>query len=347
MSADFMDVVAAVDKLIGTSMFVDVRIEGKRVTLNLDSATLDDLLFALCKQVGLTYDITWTDYGPAPPIIELRRGDVSVDPRPVTVLDDYILRVTHVEVRQHRELDFRWGAPKPTEPQPTDGTYVTLLVTPRSFAAAKRLRGLRRTARALPDVGQPLFARPGPYGDLVFFNPTDLAARRNQDQSRDLWLPLPDPRATVLTRLVGALDIARTHTTQLRIPPGSEGNTLIFDDATVLVRTWHQDGHTLHVGLDITYPPPAAHNGVITVSGWDWQTSTLLAAGGLRLRPTSTKTGGFYFRYTLDLDFPLSAPASPGAAPTPITPEAVLVTLNRFNSTYATIPFVLKNVPLP
>ncbi len=322
-------------------------LEDTPVSLNFDNATLDTILLSLCTQAGLVYEVQQGYYGLQSPPLALRPGDPTVDSRPTCVLDDYTLRVLRVVNTRSRETDFRWGTTQPDRPDEAANLQVTVEVTPHSPDAALRLAGLGQEARGIPDVGAPVTLgsdRNRFYQSMIQHDPLGGGSF----QPLTLGLPLPGPEATVLKRLEGSLALfSEVKVTELRIPPGSEGQTFTKDDVTATVRAWKMEGDTLRVEVDATCPSlPREPNQPWYQDGW--QTVALVGKDGRHAMPQSSSWGGGP-QVKLAFTFSLTSRQGPPdvAGEPPIEPEAFVATFYRTGPPNKTVPFVFENIPLP
>ena len=331
-------------------------IDDTPVSLNFDNATLADILMSLCAQAGLIYEVPAGFYGPQGPPIQLRPGDPKVDGRPTCVLDGYTLRVTRVTIAQSRDAEFHWGTASPSRPDPSNQFGITIDITPHSDAAARLYAGIRAGVRAVPNVGTPLEPdrRMGPsyvYG--VQRGPWDTGIL----QPVQLSLPLPDPAATILTRLEGELvRFSEVKVTELKIPAdggagpaGSpEGKTFTKDDVRATVTVWRRQGTDLQVTIEAE-APPLPHKDDMAWYPRDWQTGALIGADGRRAAmPSSGSSGNGKIQMGLQFSLQPMGPTPEGAAqPAPIVPAALLLTFYRTGSADKILPFVIENIALP
>jgi hypothetical protein len=316
------------------------------VSLNFDNATLGDILLSLCTQAGVVYEVPAGFYGSQGPPITLRPGDPAADGRPTAFLDDYTLRVTRINAGQNRAATFRWGSTSPDKPAPTSQLQITIDVIPRSPDAALRFAGVQAHASAVPDAGKPIESdarMPIDYYQPTQRDPWGRAGR----EAAYVTLPLPDPAATVLTRLEGNLTLfSQVKVTELRIPPDSEGKTFTQDDVTATVRTWKREGDSLQIAVDAVCPP-LAHDTRQSWFGRDSQRVVLLTADGRPASPSSTSQRNNDGQVKIACTFPLTPPAAPGEVTAPLVPEGLLITFIRSGSADKIVPFVIENIPLP
>jgi hypothetical protein len=331
-------------------------LEDMPVSLNFDNATLTDILMYLCTQASLIYEVPAGFYGPQGPPIQLHPGDPKVDGRPTCVLDDYTLRVTRVTTTQSRETEFHWGTASPSRPDPSNQLGITIDITPHSDEAARLYAGIRAGVRAVPNVGKPLEPdrRMGPsyvYG--VQRGPWDTGTL----QPAQLSLPMPDPAATMLTRLEGELvQFSEVKVTEIKIPAdggagpaGSpEGKTFTKDDVRATVTVWRRQGTELQVTIEAE-APPLPHKDDMAWYPRDWQTGALIGADGrLAGMPSSGSSGVGKIQMGLQFSLQPMGPTAEGAAqPAPIVPAALLLTFYRTGSADKVLPFVFENIALP
>ncbi len=331
-------------------------LEDAPVSLNFDNATLDVILLSLCTQAGVIYDVPEGFYGSHGPPITLRPGDPAVDGRPTCVLDDYILRVTRVVAAQSREADFRWGSASAEKPALASYLQITLQVTPRSPEAALRLAGVQTEARAVANAGDPIQSEAHmPRG---FFSPMQRDPWGGGGiQPTQISLPLPDPAATVLTRLEGSLTcFSEVKVTEIKIPPDSgggpggspEGKTFTEDDVKATVKTWKLEGTSLRVEIDAECPP-LPHEPSQFWLPRDWLKADLLGADGRQAGLSSSGYSGvgkikMQFQFGLQ---PLVQTPEGTPQPPPIVPDVLVVTFYRTGPADKIVPFVIENIPLP
>lgn len=215
------------------------------VTLQFEQARLDEILLALCEQAGLVYDR----------FMVLRPGDIHFDPRPTVVLDDYVLRVTYVEVFQNAYHYLRWGDRRSPEASATHELRIMLQLEARSPEAVAQFAGVEDMFRATTDAGAVLVTHEHArqHRGRPFYG-------RGQRRAT-LWatLPAPSEGTRMITALEGELILCSdVKITDIMIPAGSEGETFTEDDVAVTVTQWQRTlkGHRLR--LETTYPPPPA-----------------------------------------------------------------------------------------
>jgi len=124
----------------------------RNVSLDLENATLTEVVAAICKQTGCVYH-AWGLI--SRPSFTLRQGDMDVDARPQTVVGDYRLLVEQVRFEKHAGVDFRWGEPKPDRYK-SEHMILRVSAQARNCSAGVQVFGLSGAAAVITDAGETL-----------------------------------------------------------------------------------------------------------------------------------------------------------------------------------------------
>jgi hypothetical protein len=317
------------------------------VKLDMDDATLSDILLSACKQTGTIF------YVPEPGgtnnnEVEVRPGDMAIDRRPFVDLGDYVIRATGVQSVDAPGIQFRWAQPLGA-PQPEHWSAVDLEITVRTFRGVLHLAGVSDKWRAVFDHG-PTLSPPtghggpgyvgmgGPWNMYIGTMPT-LAP-----------FPLFPKAATKIARLEGALvEYSDARATELRFAPGKIGQTVTQGDVSFTLTQWkEQDRWDIRLHMTARYPGLPGNEAGVN----NWVTVTLVGKDGRRYTDYAVLEYG-RGDGTYNLDARLSRntsriggqPQAPGVAP--IEPDYVLVTLVRVGPADRRVPLVIENIPLP
>lgn len=323
------------------------------VGLNLDNATLDQIMAEVCKQAGVVYEVQPGGWGGQGAPISLRPGDPTLDSRPTVEAGDYLLRVVTVSIQSGRNLNFRWGEAAPAPAQVYKSTQIRVEATAKTVDASRALAGINSKVKGLPDKGDPMeVGGQGPTGYIMPF--WDYGGDRSgMSRQTSINLPAPPEGATKLTRLEGNLMLYSTvKVTEVRVSPDSEGQVFKQDDVTATVTSWKLDQGNLQVGMTIQAPAlPVPDN--TPRYGNLGPVAALVTKDGKEMRAMGSGGGG-PDTWKVTYNFRMTAPPPPGprAANQPVPPEPVeidylRVTLVRTGAADKTLPFVFTDLPLP
>lgn len=270
MVGTVQDALRDLEKLTGLHFFVQGRGSDRAqadapVALDFTNATLDVILLGLCEQAGLVYDVPMGGS-----FIQLRRGDIAQDPRPSTLVGDYIIRVTDVRVSIQRFFAIRWGEAFTEEPTTSENLSIGLQVCPRSLGASYQFGAVLPGAKATTEKGA-LIESPERGGG--YYGPARLG-RGGSEQvmpiTQQVQLPAPTDGSLSLTQLEGSLHIfPDAKPMSVDLTAESKGKTLELGPEKLTVEDWSRQGPNLQVSLRRVPPPrPPAP---ATVQGQDVQ----------------------------------------------------------------------------
>jgi hypothetical protein len=221
------------------------------VALDFTDATLDVILLGLCEQAGLVYDVPMGGN-----FIQLRRGDLTQDPRPSAMVDDYVIRVTDVRISTQRSFAMRWGEAFTEEPTTFENLSIGLQVCPRSLAAAYQLGAMLPGTKATTEKGTLLESpdRGGAYYGSGRYQ------RGGSEQvvpiTQQVQLAAPTDGSLSLTQLEGSLHIfPDAKPMSVDLTADSKGKTLDLGPEKLTVEDWSQQGPNLIVSVRRVAPP--------------------------------------------------------------------------------------------
>ena len=314
----------------GTTAPVDM---DRLIRLQFEQATLDQILLSLCEQAGLVYDAMGDMRN-----IFLRRGNPQRDPRPVEVVDQYVLRVSYVTISLTTGLNLRWGESVPGEATMTDRLTIRLDLEARSPEAFARVAGVEPVLKGTTDTGLVLVTEQSmvrQWPDVIPSFPRSgfLGTGTNA------LLPAPPEGPRMLTTLEGKLKLySEVKMTEVRIEPDSAGKTITHDDVTVTVREWRQAGNMLTLNLQEKHPLPPRDPQQRTPQFSDLHWAVAVGKDGREtpaqqpIQPARPDRDGAY-----RLNFSFAA----GDV------DYVRLTVARRGPPDLEVPFVIRNIPLP
>ena len=320
------------------------------VTLDFDGATLDVILNALCRQVGLVYRSQPWNRG-----IEIAEGDPDIDSRPTAEAGDYIVRAVGSTVSSSRSVTLGWGLVVPDTPDTQQSLSISLEITPKTPGAARYLAGVNTRVTATTDKGGKIEANAQGWGGG--FQPlqrNDWGGGGGEPPPPPLQLPAPPAGVRLLTKVEGALRAySVVKVADLKFKPGTEAQTVTADDVSATVKSWKTEGEDTKVSLEINAPalPRTDRNYYYS----DRRIAVLVAKDGTkRFGMTTMSSGGENSAYKIAYQFNPhfygyggGPPPAPGTVPPAFEPDYLLLTVTRYGDADKTIPFVLENVPVP
>jgi hypothetical protein len=167
----------------------------------------------------------------------LRPGDPDLDPRPVAIAGNYLVRVTGIQTMLQRSAAFRWGQPIQNWPG-NQATSLTLEITARTIEAARQLAGLGVQTRAIPDQGAAMEAT-GQYPPGYYL---PLPIGESLIRTGGLSLPLPPAEATRLNRVEGSLVLfSQVKADELELAPKGVGQEARAGETSAVMKSWGPD----------------------------------------------------------------------------------------------------------
>ncbi len=136
-------------------------VEDVHVSLDLRAVTPEEVVAAVCREVGCVYERIGFD-GRA---FMLREGDWDADPRPQATAGDYRLYVHRVGLEDSSTIDFQWGQDEPVRTK-THRLTVSVSAQARDQGGAGQVFGLSGGAEVTTDAGETL-ARTGDQRSIV------------------------------------------------------------------------------------------------------------------------------------------------------------------------------------
>ncbi len=310
-----------------TSAFPEPPTEAE-IVLDMEDATLSELLLELCGQAGLVFDVT-----SATGHIMLRPGDISVDPRPCADVGDFSIRVDGVGLESRRSLALRWGDPEPLREERRQ-LAIDLSITPAAPELVDLLAGLSPKIAAVTDSGETLAPQTGADGEAA---PGMVPIPLAPGKGCTIALAAPEGPAGFIERLEGRLlRYAEVKSTLVTLQPGALGANVAGGDVTGSVRTWHLLDGMLTVTVNLKYPPlvsePAAD---VVTAALVLEDGTTRHDGVISLRGSAAEGG---LEATIRYRFGEAAPAEV---------DHLDLTLIRRGPPGPETPFVIEHIPLP
>jgi hypothetical protein len=332
----------------GGGQYVPSPILDMPVSLDFDKADLRTILLSLCSQTGLVYSVNWGGrwdiFGDTAEYhlgtIELRPGNVRLDARPTTDLGDCIVRVERIQARSYSGLGPRWGLPLP-KPGRYDTLEIGLRVIPKTAEAAGAFVYVGRKVTATADTGETL-AVPGPERQWDSADGPALEPRIE-------W-PLPPPGAKCLRRVEGVVYRHRQAKINTLLLPAGVGQVVKDGDVSAKVESWQVSDGRLEVFLGGSAPPWPSGSGQSRQAVGRLNVDLIAADGShhpMRAhRDSPWIERDFWCRY--DHEMPLWPGVHEGRRPEkPVAIKALQLTFIRYGTELESVPFVLKDVPLP
>lgn len=298
------------------------------IVLDMEDATLSEILLELCGQAGLVFEVTsGKDY------ILLRPGDISVDPRPFADVGDFSIHVDGVGLESRRSMVLRWGDPEPLH----DGRsqlVIRLSITPAAPEFVDLLAGLSPTITAVTDSGETLPPRTDADGEAA---PGMVPIPLAPGKGCAIALAAPVRPAGFIERLEGRLlRYAEVKSTLVTLQPGALGANVAGGDVTGSVRTWHLLDGMLTVTVNLKYPPlvPEPPADVVTAA-LALKDGTTRHDGVISLRGSAAEGG---LEATIRYRF---------GDPAPVEVDHLDLTVIRRGLPGLETPFCIENIPLP